>query len=125
VKPNELLLEKSVADALTDALLHLVRNAVDHGIESAGKVTLVAQTSEAGTLHLSVTDNGRGIDAANLPLLFQPGFSTATEVSETSGRGVGLDAVKAAVEQVGGSVNVVSYPGEFTSFVITIPSSDA
>jgi two-component system chemotaxis sensor kinase CheA len=102
-----------------------VRNAVDHGIESAGKVMLVAQTSEAGTLHLSVTDNGRGIDPANLPLLFQPGFSTATEVSETSGRGVGLDAVKAAVEQVGGSVNVVSYPGEFTSFVITIPSSDA
>ena len=125
VKPNELLLEKSVADALTDALLQLVRNAVEHGIESAGKVTLAAETSEAGTLHLSVTDNGRGIDAANLPLLFQPGFSTATEVSETSGRGVGLDAVKAAVEQVGGSVNVVSYPGEFTSFVITIPSSDA
>jgi len=126
VKSNELLLEKSVADVLADALLHLVRNAVDHGIESRGRVTLATQTT-GGTTRFFVTDNGRGIDAAHLPRLFEPGFSTASEVSEMSGRGVGLDAVKTAVEAVGGSVNVVSYPGQFTSFVLSFPnpSSDA
>jgi two-component system chemotaxis sensor kinase CheA len=126
MKSEGLLLDKSLADVLADALLHLVRNAVDHGIEAQGKVTLATQTS-AETTRVFVTDNGRGIDEAHLPLLFQPGFSTATEVSETSGRGVGLDAVKTGIEAIGGTVNVISYPGKFTSFVIKLPSpsSDA
>lgn len=123
---EEILLSKAWADVLADALLHLIRNAVDHGIESDGKVTLSSQTSE-GITRIFVTDNGRGIDDEKRGLLFQPGFSTASEVSEISGRGVGLDVVKTAVESLGGTVAVVSKPGRFTSFIITIPSpsSDA
>lgn len=123
---EDILLSRRWADVLTDALLHLVRNAVDHGIESEGKVTLSTQTS-SGITRVFVTDNGRGIDEEELALLFQPGFSTANGVSEISGRGVGLDAVKTAVKSLGGTVNVISEPGRFTSFVIMIPnpSSDA
>lgn len=125
VMGEELLLDCSLCDALEDALLHLVRNAVDHGIESSGRVTL--QVLRKPKTRILVTDNGRGIDPADVPLLFQPGFSTAAEVSEISGRGVGLDAVKTEIEAVGGTVNVISAPGKFTSFVITLPnpSSDA
>jgi len=123
---EEFWLDKNWADALSEALLHLVRNAVDHGIEAEGRVTLSTELSAAAT-RFFVTDNGRGIDPAHLPLLFEPGFSTATQVSETSGRGVGLDAAKTTVKAAGGTLNVASKPGIFTSFVITKPnpSSDA
>lgn len=126
VSAEQILLSRRWADVLADALLHLVRNAVDHGIESEGKVTLSTQTTEE-TTRVFVTDNGRGIDDEKRALLFQPGFSTAREVSEISGRGVGLDAVKNAVESLGGTIAVISKPGRFTSFVIMIPnpSSDA
>ena len=97
VKGDELLLDKPLAEALADALLHLVRNAVDHGIESSGKITLELITTAHATRVL-VSDNGRGIDPANLQYLFQPGFSTATEVSEISGRGVGLNAARTAIK---------------------------
>jgi two-component system chemotaxis sensor kinase CheA len=122
---EELLIDRSLRNILEDALLHLVRNAVGHGIETSGRVTLQVLTKPK--IRILVTDNGRGIDPADLPLVFQPGFSTATEVSEISGRGVGLDAVKTEIEAVGGTVNVISAPGKFTSFVITLPnpSSDA
>lgn len=120
------LLDRQLSDMLTDALVHLIRNAVDHGIESQGRVSIELRTSP-DKLRIFVTDNGRGIDPVNLPLLFQPGFSTATEVSEISGRGVGLDAVKSEIEAVGGAVNVMSKFGKGTSFVISLPnpSSDA
>ena len=123
---EETLLSRRWADVLADALLHLVRNAVDHGIESEGRISLSTQTS-AGITRIFVTDNGRGIDDEKRALLFQPGFSTATEVSEISGRGVGLDAVKNAIESAGGTIGVISNPGKFTSFIITTtnPSSDA
>ena len=122
VKGEELLLERSVSDALTDALVHLVRNAVDHAIEACGAVVIEVSAGE-----ISVTDNGRGIAPENLPRLFQPGFSTTKDVTEFSGRGVGLDAVKTAVEEFGGSVSVTSEPGKGSRFKITIPnpSSDA
>ncbi|HEY2963787.1 MAG TPA: ATP-binding protein [Pyrinomonadaceae bacterium] len=125
VLADEFLLDKIWGDVLEDALLHLVRNAVDHGIELSGRVTL--QLLRTSQVRILVTDNGRGIDPANLPFLFQPGFSTAKEVSEISGRGVGLDAVKTEIEALGGNVNVISILGKFTSFVITMPnpSSDA
>ena len=116
VRSDEFLLEKTWADVLTDALLHLVRNAIDHGIESEGTVTI-----EATAKQITVTDDGRGIRPDNLPRLFQPGFSTAQKVTEYSGRGVGLDAVRAAVEQLGGSVSVTSKPGKGSSFKIQIP----
>ena len=106
--------EKSVCDALADALLHLVRNAVDHGIEQNGRITIVA--TETG---ITITDDGRGIDPAILDAIFEPGFSTA-EVSEVSGRGVGLDVVKNAVEQLGGSIRVTSERRKGSTFEITL-----
>lgn len=113
---EEFLLDRQWADALTDALIHLVRNAVDHGIESHGTVGIDAQERE-----FTVADDGRGIAPENLPLIFQPGFSTAKEATEFSGRGVGLDAVKAAIEELGGSVSVISEPGKGSSFKINLP----
>jgi len=117
VEGAELVLEKTLAEALGDVLLHLVRNAVDHGIETQG--TVVIQVSEN---EVSVTDDGRGIAAEDLPLIFQPGFSTAKNISEVSGRGVGLDVVKTTVEELGGSVSVTSEPQKGSSFKITMPN---
>jgi two-component system chemotaxis sensor kinase CheA len=96
-----------------------VRNAVDHGIESSGKIVIEAATRE-GETRITVTDDGRGIDSALIDQIFQPGFSTATEISEISGRGVGLDAVKTAIEEAGGSINVRSEVGRGSTFEIKI-----
>ena len=98
---------------LYDALLHLVRNAVDHGIESQGTVVI-----EAGENEITITDDGRGIAPEDLERIFQPGYSTATDVTEFSGRGVGLDAVKSLIEELGGSVSVTSEPNKGSSFKI-------
>lgn len=121
VRGDEVLLDKTVSDALSDSLLHLVRNAVDHGIVSRGAITLEATTTRY-EMRITVTDDGRGIDPRNLSLIFQPGFSTAQNVTELSGRGVGLDAVKIAIEELGGSVRVTSEPGKGSSFEITMPN---
>jgi two-component system chemotaxis sensor kinase CheA len=118
VKGDELVLDTSLASVLADALLHLVRNAVDHGIATQGRVLIEVSENE-----VSVTDDGRGIAPENLRLIFQPGFSTASEITELSGRGVGLDAVKAAVENFGGRVSVTSEPGKGSSFKITMPDA--
>ena len=107
-------LEKSVCNALADPLLHLVRNAVDHGIEQNGHITI-----EANETRITVADDGRGIDPAILNAIFEPGFSTA-EVSEISGRGVGLDVVKNAVEQLGGSIRIYSELGRGSTFEIRL-----
>ena len=107
-------------DSIADALLHLVRNAVDHGIASRGKVVIEAQKRDSDT-RITVTDDGRGIDPSMISRIFDPGFSTAPELSEISGRGVGLDVVKTAVEAAGGSVSVSSRPGHGTTFEITFP----
>lgn len=119
---EEFLLDRQWADVLADLLVHLVRNAVDHGIESDGTVVITVKETE-----ITVTDDGRGIDPANLPLLFQPGFTTANDVTEFSGRGVGLDVVKSSIDELGGSVSVTSEPGKGSSFKIKMPnpSSDA
>jgi two-component system chemotaxis sensor kinase CheA len=122
VRGEEFLLNRRWADALTDALIHLVRNAIAHGIERHGTVLI-----ETAANQITVTDDGRGIAPQNLALIFQPGFSSSTEVNEFSGRGVGLDVVKTTVEQLGGSVSVTSEAGKGSSFKITMPnpSSDA
>ena len=114
--------EISLDDAIADCLIHLVRNAVHHGIESTGTITIVA-TNDDGELKISVTDDGRGIDPQTIASgqLFQPGFSTAEEVSEISGRGVGLDVVKTTVEQRSGSVKLESELGRGSTFTITLP----
>lgn len=109
-------------DSICDALLHLVRNAVDHGIESRGKVVIEAQNL-GDKVRITVTDDGRGIAPSMIDRIFDPGFSTATGVSEISGRGVGLDAVKTAVEAAGGSVSVTSQPAHGTTFEISLPLS--
>ena len=105
--------------ALCEPLIHLVRNAVDHGIETRGIVTIEI-TRHDNQLTITVTDNGRGIDPSLLEQIFQPGFSTATEVSSISGRGVGLDIVKTTIESLGGSISVRSERGKGSSFTILI-----
>jgi two-component system chemotaxis sensor kinase CheA len=105
--------------ALCEPLIHLVRNAVDHGIETRGKVT-VEIVRRDDWLTITVTDNGRGIDPSLFEQIFQPGFSTAAEVSTISGRGIGLDIVKTTVESLGGSITVTSEPGKGSSFTILI-----
>jgi two-component system chemotaxis sensor kinase CheA len=148
-------IEKSLADTIADPLLHLVRNAVTHGIESpderkaagkdpVGRVKLAA-FNEGSRIHLTVTDDGRGIDwervvaaaaehgiASNaatlstdqcLRLIFRPGFSTASNVSELAGRGIGLDVVDRAMEQAGGEVRVATEPGSGTTFAMMMPAT--
>jgi chemotaxis protein histidine kinase CheA len=117
VKGDEIVVDKPLAEALADALLHLVRNAVDHGIETRGTVLIEVSEDE-----VSVTDDGRGIAPENLSLIFQPGFSTTNDVSEFSGRGVGLDVVETAIETFGGSVSVTSETGKGSSFKIKLPN---
>ena len=125
-------LDKALADCISDALVHLVRNAVDHGIETSeervelgksalGKIVIEVERSQRQT-RIRVTDDGRGIDPSLTQQIFRPGFSTASEVSETSGRGVGLDAVKTGIEEAGGSISVSSQPGHGSTFEIVLPS---
>jgi two-component system chemotaxis sensor kinase CheA len=118
--------ELSLDDAIADCLLHLVRNAVHHGIESRGAI-IIAATNDQDQLTIKVSDNGRGIDPQTLAsgVLFQPGYSTASEVSEISGRGVGLDVVKTTVEARGGSVQIQSELGKGSTFQITLPLKSA
>jgi chemotaxis protein histidine kinase CheA len=146
-------LDKQVLDGVSDALKHLVVNAVDHGCETpaervgAGKpaqatVTVAARAS-GGTVVLEVSDDGAGIDESELRaaaiargllpadstvsghallhMLFLPSFSMADEVTERSGRGVGLDVVHAAVEAIGGAVDLRTTPGVGTTFTLTLP----
>jgi chemotaxis protein histidine kinase CheA/CheY-like chemotaxis protein len=148
-------LDRRIVDALREAFLHLVRNAVDHGIETreervrsgkpeAGRLHLEA-VSEGDRVRLWVSDDGQGIDPESvvstavrhglvssdavqsldpghiLQLLFQPGFSTREEPSEVSGRGMGLDAVAAAVRSVGGDLWLESTLGSGTVVTVEVP----
>ncbi len=148
-------LDRSVIDEIADPLLHLVRNAVDHGVErpeerrAAGKspeaTVLLTARHEENAIVVEVTDDGRGIDpqrvresavrkgllAADaamrlsdeeaINLIFAPGFSTAEQVTDVSGRGVGMDIVRTNIEKIGGSVHVQTHVGEGTTFVIKLP----
>jgi chemotaxis protein histidine kinase CheA/ActR/RegA family two-component response regulator len=144
-------LERNVLDKLWDSLLHLVQNAVDHGLEADGERgekspvgSLVLSAQAAGpNVVLCVEDDGRGVDPEQvraaavrsgrgaelagrsdedaLDLLFSHGFSTRTEVSRVSGRGVGLAVVRRQVEALGGSVRIESTPGRGTRFLLTVP----
>ena len=155
----ELELDRAILDRLGDPLVHLVRNAVDHGLEvpevrrEAGKQpvgrVLIEARREKDQVLISVEDDGRGIDldsvkqraidagalhedlADELPpdeiaaLVFRPGISTAAEVSTVSGRGVGMDAVKATVEALGGRVELRSRPGLGTTTCLIVPITAA
>lgn len=148
-------LDKTVLEEMSEPLLHLLRNAVDHGLEhsgtreAAGKpasgTVRVRAFPEGTQIVLQVIDDGRGIDPIDLKvaaaekgligeveafslsddgafdLLFRPGFSTAKEVSEISGRGVGLDIVKSEVQRLKGTIAIDSRIGEGTTFTIRLP----
>ena len=150
-------LDKNLVEALADPLVHLVRNAVDHGIETpeereaagksrGGKVVLSAE-QEGDHILLSISDDGKGMDANVLRaiavkrgvmdkdaadrlsetecynLIFAPGFSTKTEISDVSGRGVGMDVVKTKISQLNGSINIYSTKGLGSKIVIKVPLS--
>lgn len=149
--------DRSVLLAIKEPLLHLVRNAVDHGIEppqqrqQAGKPVVATLRlkawQEQGQVLVEVADDGQGLDPHKLAqrarelgvlaadadsqqvdwqqLIFTPGFSTAAQVSAISGRGTGLDAVKAAVERVGGQLQVESEPQKGSCFCLRIPQTMA
>lgn len=102
-------------------LTHLIRNSVDHGIEDEGAIDV--RIEDAGSmLRIVVQDNGRGIPASALSRIFDDGFSTATAITDISGRGVGLSAVKAAIEQEAGTIAVASVVGQGTTFTIELPA---
>ncbi|TPG73633.1 chemotaxis protein CheA [Pseudomonas arsenicoxydans] len=148
-------LDKNLVEALADPLVHLVRNAVDHGIESpeereasgksrGGRVVLAAE-QEGDHILLSISDDGKGMDPHVLRsiavkrgvmdkdaadrlsdtecynLIFAPGFSTKTEISDVSGRGVGMDVVKTKISQLNGSINIYSTKGQGSKIVIKVP----
>ena len=152
---GEIELDKTIVDGLFEPLLHLVRNALDHGLEppdvrrARGKplparLSLSARAQGDQAL-IAVEDDGRGVepalvrqaalarghgdeaslaalsDEAAVQLIFAPGFSTAGQAGDLSGRGVGLDAVRAAVTALGGRVEMATEIGRGTSFTITVP----
>lgn len=139
VSADELKLSAEKLRLVFDLLVHLIRNAVDHAIETEGKIEITLKVEECG-LRLCVLDDGRGIDLQKvkakaveknlisadarlteqetLDLIFLPEFSTAAELTEISGRGIGLDAVKSAVEAASGKINVKSQSGKGTTFEI-------
>ncbi len=148
-------LDKNLVEALADPLVHLVRNAVDHGVEMpdereasgkarTGRVVLSAE-QEGDHILLSISDDGKGMDPSVLRakavekglmdkdaadrlsesdcynLIFAPGFSTKTEISDVSGRGVGMDVVKTKISQLNGSINIFSAKGQGSKIVIKVP----
>jgi two-component system chemotaxis sensor kinase CheA len=128
---EELNLDPAIVERLTEPLLHIVRNAVSHGIE-VPHVRAAKGKPASGTIRLSAAprpcavvieaaDDGAGIPADILGLIFQPGFSTAATVSRISGRGLGLDIVRRQVEKLGGRVHVDSAEGTGTTFLLSIP----
>lgn len=153
LRGEETELDKMMVEELTDPLMHIIRNAIDHGIEgaeeraeagkpAAGTVTIEAY-QKGNSVVIDVRDDGRGIDperiretaisrglieqreqvdmARAIDLLFTPGFSTAAAVSEISGRGVGLDVVKKNIQELKGTIEVLSTPGAGSTFRISLP----
>jgi two-component system chemotaxis sensor kinase CheA len=156
---EDVTIDRSLVELLADPLLHLTRNAVDHGIETPAARQAAGKTARAtlrisarrrtGQVQVQVSDDGHGIDrdrvvaravargvitaeqAARMTieeakaLLFRPGFSTAETVTETSGRGVGLDVVQDAARRAGGSVEIESTLGQGTTFTLRLPLTAA
>jgi two-component system, chemotaxis family, sensor kinase CheA len=147
-------LDKSMVEKLGDPLVHMIRNAVDHGIEETaekriaagkdpvGKIILKAY-HQGGNIHIDISDDGRGLDRGIIlakaiergiinggenmsdedvfALIFEPGFSTAKQVTDVSGRGVGMDVVKNNIESVRGNVRIVSELGKGSTFTLVLP----
>jgi len=155
IRGEDTELDRSVIEVIGDPIIHLIRNALDHGIETPeervkagkpprGKLVLSAYHRE-NQIVIEIADDGRGLDAEKIrrtalerglltrerleemterelwQLLFLSGFSTAREVTELSGRGVGLDLVRKNIEGIGGRVEVDSHPGRGTTFFLYLP----
>jgi two-component system chemotaxis sensor kinase CheA len=150
---GETEVDKNVIDRIGDPLVHMIRNSIDHGLESAserrasgkqGQATVVLSArQEGGEILISIEDNGRGLNKDAIrtkaverglieedaelserelyQLIFEPGFSTAQEVSAVSGRGVGMDAVRSAIDALGGGVDVLSRTGRGTRVTLRLP----
>lgn len=147
-------IDKTMVEALSDPLIHIIRNSIDHGIESSAEERIKAGKSEEGVVTLcayhkggniiiEVKDDGRGINKAKVyqkalekglvgkddvlsdaqiyGLIMQAGFSTADTISDISGRGVGLDVVRNAIEGVRGKVDILSEEGKGSTFSIVLP----
>ena len=145
-------IDKGMIEQLVDPLTHLVRNSLDHGIETAqqrldlgksesGKLLLKAE-QKGGNIVISITDDGAGLNRERIlakarengivttqiladedvwPLIFSPGFSTAAEVTDISGRGVGMDVVRRNIDALGGHIAIESQPGQGSTFRIQLP----
>ncbi len=155
IRGEETELDRSVIEEISDPLIHLLRNAVDHGLETpeerraAGKpergTILLTARHEESRIILTVEDDGRGIDVERVKasavqkgllteaeaaalshdeainLIFKPGLSTARVVTDVSGRGVGMDIVRANIERLNGTILVETWPGQGTQFQIALP----
>lgn len=155
LRGEETDLDKNLVEALADPLVHLVRNAVDHGVETpderelAGKsregTVILTASQEGDHIQLMIEDDGKGMNADRLRrvvvekglmdeesaarlddrecfnLIFMPGFSTKSEISDVSGRGVGMDVVKTRINQMNGSVAIDSIEGKGSKIIIKVP----
>lgn len=155
IEGGDVEIDREMIEAMRDPLAHIVRNAIDHGIEpadkraaagkpAAGRLTVAARQS-GNTIVIEVSDDGAGIDTARLiakhaaahgrpsaeyaglgerarlDLVFEPGLSSRDEVTQVSGRGVGMDVVRANVEQVGGRIELINDHGRGLAIVIHVP----
>ncbi|MFH1742292.1 MAG: chemotaxis protein CheA [bacterium] len=148
-------IDKKIIDVIGDPLTHMIRNSVDHGIETpaeriaVGKpakgVLCLAASHEGNNINIMVRDDGKGLDLQSikrkalerglyteeaieqlpakeiLQIIFQPGFSTAKEVTDLSGRGVGMDVVRRTIDELGGNVEIATESGKGTTFTIRLP----
>ncbi|MBU1171555.1 MAG: chemotaxis protein CheW, partial [Proteobacteria bacterium] len=154
IQGEETELDKTIVDKIGEPLLHIIRNALDHGIEGSSDQRLAkgkpAQGSlnikafhKSGNIHIEIEDDGRGLDKGSIlkkakdlklvmddvslserdivNLIFEPGFSTASEITDLSGRGVGMSVVKTTIEALRGQVDVRSVEGKGCTFIIKIP----
>ena len=145
--------DKTVIERLADPLTHMIRNAIDHGLErpeervAAGKaeqgIVRMTAAHRSGRVIIEVSDDGAGINRARVKelavkkglieataqlsdseiddLIFHPGFSTASSISDVSGRGVGMDVVKRSIQALGGRISITSRPGRGTVFTLSLP----
>lgn len=145
-------LDRGLIEKISDPLTHLVRNAIDHGLETpearvaAGKpptgTLRLSASQRGGNIVIAVSDDGRGLDRARIlaraaergiaiaqdapdeavwPLIFEPGFSTAEQVTELSGRGVGMDVVRRNIQALGGNVDITTFAGEGMTVRVSVP----
>jgi two-component system, chemotaxis family, sensor kinase CheA len=153
IEGDEIEIDRNMVDMVADPLVHLIRNAIDHGIETPEERLRIGKSEDAriyltachaeGSIMLTVLDDGRGLNRQKIldkamarglidsaeritdrevwQMIFQPGFSTAEQVTEVSGRGVGLDVVHQAVEALRGRIEVQSTEGEGCSFIMRLP----